>query len=257
MKPFVVVVSLALGALSFELPSVVERDGPTLVDRDIATVTSAVTQVDSGLKNLDTAVQGFSSDPADMNSAADALLRTLNTATMQIMQTSNITVEDALSLQSTVTSLQKDGETLINDLEAKKSAIQAAGLCGSVMKQTSDISTASQMLIAAVIAKLPESVQSVGNQLAAGVADTLNRPMQIFSSANCTQGASPTGPGPLTSPPRPAPTASIFANTTTTRTTTTRSSTAAGTVTPFTNAAVPVGAGPVGMAAGLLAALVL
>jgi len=257
MKALILSLTFVACAIGSQLPTLVSSDPPSVVERDIATVTSAVTQVDGSIRNLDQAIRSFNGDATQINSAAQSLVNTLNTATTQIQQSSNLTVEDALSLQSTVSSLQTDGSNLIADLEAKKSAIEAASMCNTIFQQTSSISTAAQNLITAVISKLPNSVQSVGNQLAAGVVATLQQPMMDFSASNCTNaGGSVTSVASLTVYTSTASPFTSFRN----LTTSTAFTTATGTSTPlqFTNAAVPKRAsGQVGAVAVALAALML
>jgi len=265
MKPFVFSLPLALGALAEPVPN------QDLASRDIAAVNSAFTRVDGGLRNLDVAVQAFTNDPTELNQATDELLGVITTATTEIQGSTNLTLQDASSLQTAVTSLIASGTAVVNDFEAKKPAIAAASLCGTVLDQATSISIASQLLVAAVIAKLPAEAQQIGTQVAAGVTEVLKRPTLAFAANNCTSSAGTSGTA-LTATVQSTRTVASFnpasatgfgnatAATGPSRTRAAPSNTGATGATPFQADAAPAPtaiSGPVGIVAVALAALML
>jgi len=263
MKLLVFIPPLALGVFAEPIP---ELD---LSGRDIAAVNSAFNRVDVGLKNLDSAVQAFTKDPTQLNQATDDLLGTITSVTTEIQAGSDLTLQDATSLQASVMGLVTSGTAVVNDFEAKKPAIAAASLCGTVLDQTTSISTASQLLVAAVIAKLPAEARQIGMQVAAGVTEVLQRPALAFAPSNCTAGVGTSGTV-LTATIQSTRTvasfnpasATAFGNATAatgpTRSRVVPSNT--GSATPFQADAAPAPtgmSGPVGLVAVALAALML
>ncbi len=237
---------------------------PTRVERDLPAISSAVGQVDTGIKNYDEAVKSFNGDPTQLNSAAQSLVNTLNSATTLVQQSSNLTVNDAATLQGSITNLGTDGSTLITDLDSKKPAIQAAGQCANVLQQTTDISNATNNLVNAVVAKLPESVQSVGSQVASAISQILQQPIGDFSAGNCTNSSgSSTSFSTITSLTTSTATGlngapTIFANATTTTSLVNPTTTGASPTAQFTGAAASMRvSGLIGALAVVVTAMML
>jgi hypothetical protein len=205
------VISLAFShAKATELPTKVRAEPPTLVLRDLATVTSVVAQVDAGIRNLDTAVKAFAGNPAGIADASTSLLSMIRSGTTTIQASTELSLQDALNLQSIVTGLQGNAQTLVTDLAAKKAAFQQASLCDVVRQQVNDISSGSGALISAVVSKVPQAAQAIAAQLASGFTDTLAQSQAAFAQGNCTNASGSGGSGSATG------------TTTTTVTTTTR-----------------------------------
>lgn len=175
------------------LPTTSKRSPPSVVERDVATITSVVATVDAGIKNLDTAVKGFSASNsgsvATLNSAAKSLVDSINAGTSSVQGTANISLQDALSLQTFVQSLGGDGSSLVNDLAAQKPQFEQAGLCAVVLQQAVQVSDASTGLINAIVSKVPASAQSIAASMAAGFTNTLAQSQATFANGNCTNAA--------------------------------------------------------------------
>jgi hypothetical protein len=189
---------LALAAGTFaKQPTPVRRDVPSLVERDVATISNVVMEVDMGIKNLDSAVQAFNRDPTPLQMASMNLQNTIKTGTKSIQATSEITLQDAIMLQTFVTSLQGDGQSLVTNLESKKADFEKAGLCDLVREQVSSVSSSGSALIDAVVSKVPESARTIASQLAGGFTATLAQSEGSFAAGNCTNAAG-TGTGTST-----------------------------------------------------------
>jgi len=215
--------ALALGASArLQPPSNVVRSPPSLVERDLATVTSVIADVDTGIKALDKEVNAFSGDNSALDKAAENLISIIKAGTSKISSGSDLSLSDALALQSVVTGLQGDADTLVSDLSSKKSAFEEAALCSTLRQQTTDISTASKALIAAVVSKVPEAAQEIAKELASGVTKSLDKSQAEFAEGSCVDksggggggggstsdgGSSPTsGAGETSGAPTGAPT---------------------------------------------------
>jgi hypothetical protein len=199
--------ALALGASArLQPPSNVVRSPPSLVERDLATVTSVIADVDTGIKALDKEVNAFSGDNSALDKAAENLISIIKAGTSKISSGSDLSLSDALALQSVVTGLQGDADTLVSDLSSKKSAFEEAALCSTLRQQTTDISTASKALIAAVVSKVPEAAQEIAKELASGVTKSLDKSQAEFAEGSCVDKSGGGGGGGSTSDGGSSPT---------------------------------------------------
>ncbi|KAI1871664.1 hypothetical protein JX265_005650 [Neoarthrinium moseri] len=180
--------SSILGGLALAGTSVADStlaSPPSKVQRDITAVSSAVAQVSAAMVTLDTSVKAFDTDATQVKSDSAALIETIKSAATTLDGSSDLSLTDAVSLQSSVSSLGTVGKSLISDLEAKKSQFEKAGLCSDVQSSFTDISTTSNSLIETIIGKLPEEAQSIAKGLVGDVQDTLQKGADAFSSSNC------------------------------------------------------------------------
>lgn len=175
---------------------VVDDEPPTLVRRDLATVTQVVEAVGQSLSALDQAVTSFSGDVAPLNSAAQALETVVTEGATTIQNTPEpLSQTDALALQAPIGALQTQGEQLVANLDAQKDAIQQAGLCGVVREQGAALTTNSQALIDAIVAKVPTELQSIATQLADGFVQVLQQNEANFAEGSCVDAAGSGGDG--------------------------------------------------------------
>lgn len=153
--------------------------------------------IQSDIQALDKAVQAYSGDKGPLVSAADKLVSDIKTGTGKISGGPDLTVGDAATLVPLVQGINKDGETLTNDLISKKDQVQTAKECSTVRGVATNLNSASQDLIKAIVAKTPESLQSVAQGLAGDLTKTLQKAQDAFSEANCKDasggGSTPSG----------------------------------------------------------------
>ncbi|KAK1979789.1 cell wall protein [Colletotrichum cereale] len=185
------VLTLAMGVFA-------EPPTKVVAERDLATIQNVITQVGNSLKELNTAVDGFSGDLTSLATAAGGFSNVLTQGTQQVMASSEITLNEALQLQQFVSGLQSDGNALTKNLEKKKPEFEKANLCGVISSQIGTVGDGAKKLIDAVVSKVPQSVQSVASQLAGGFSSTLASTQQTFGEGNCTNAnmaGNSTGPG--------------------------------------------------------------
>ncbi|KAH6652548.1 hydrophobic surface binding protein A-domain-containing protein [Truncatella angustata] len=166
---------------------------PTRVSRDVATVSSVAAQVSSAITKLDSSVKSFQGDASQVKSDAAALVETLGSGVTTIGASAALTLTDAISLQSIITSLQTAGQGLVDDLTAKKTQFEQSDLCTIVQSTISSISTSSKSLIDAVVAKVPEEAQTLAASLASGLQTTLDKGAAAFSPDQCGNSGVSTG----------------------------------------------------------------
>lgn len=178
----------------------------SLTERDLATVQQVISDVGSAITALNDAVTAFSGDASGLTDASNSLIQTITDGTAKVTATDALTLQDALSLQSTVGDLTTQGQTLTDNLNSKKSAIEAAGLCSTVRDQSSQLNTGSQNLINAIVSKVPTEAQAVAGQLASGLTDVLEQNSDNFEEGSCTDAAGGGGGGASATSPTSAPT---------------------------------------------------
>lgn len=172
-------------------------DAPTKVQRDLATVSNVVQAVAQSITALDNAVQNFqgSNDMQNLNNAASALENVITQGTSAIQGTAALSVNDAISLQGLVGSLETEGQRLVFNLANKKPQIQQANMCDSVRQQSDQLTSNSQNLINAVVGKVPTELQGVAGQFAQAFTDTLRQNSANFAPGNCSNANGQQGGG--------------------------------------------------------------
>ncbi|KAI1494075.1 hypothetical protein F5X96DRAFT_666146 [Biscogniauxia mediterranea] len=188
MKPsFILSASaLALGAFADPLAA----QGPTKVQRDVATVTSVIAELSSAITQLDSAVKAFAGDASTVQKDAAILLSSLKTGVSQLASaTGDLSLADALGLQDDVAALGSAGAALLQDLAAKRDAFAAAGLCAQTQAIVSSIGTTATSLVGGVIAALPQPLQDLARAQTAQLLDILTRGIAAFAPDSCQDGA--------------------------------------------------------------------
>lgn len=191
MKYSFTIAALAAGVYATNLPRVI-------LERDLATINGVIGDVSTKLTALNSAAQSFSGDAGALTSASTDLSNTIKTGTTTVQGTDALTLTDAVSLQSTVQGLQSNAQTLVDNLSSKKSAIEQAGLCDTVLQQSMGLSTDSKGLIDAVVGKVPQEAQSIAQNLVAGFTATLQQNQANFAQGNCTNASGGGGGGAST-----------------------------------------------------------
>ncbi|KAI0599273.1 hypothetical protein F4775DRAFT_133425 [Biscogniauxia sp. FL1348] len=177
--------ALALGAFADPLAA----QGPSKVQRDVATVTSVMAELSSAITQLDTSVKAFVGDASTVQKNAESLISSLKTGVSQIASAGDLSLTDALGLQDDVAALGSAGTALMQDLTAKKDAFAAAGLCTQTEAIVSTIGTTAKSLVGGVIDALPQSVQDLAQDQTGQLLDILTQGIAAFAPDSCQDGA--------------------------------------------------------------------
>ncbi|KAJ6784708.1 hypothetical protein PWT90_00451 [Aphanocladium album] len=177
-----------------------------LAVRDASTITSILSDVKKNLESLDSAVKGYTGDKSTVLKASNDLISTLKDGKTKVDASSELDLNDAVTLTGPVQDLTKTGETLASDLQAFKSTVEKEGECTLVRTQVNNVNDASQALIKAVISKVPQEAQQIASQLAAGLTKVLSETVDDFSEQNCKDSSS--GGGSPSSTDSPSATSS-------------------------------------------------
>ncbi|TQV92984.1 cell wall protein [Cordyceps javanica] len=229
-----------------------------VVPRDASTITSILSDVKKNLESLDSAVKSYSGDKSTLLKASNDLVSVLKDGKTKVDGSAELELNDAVTLTGPVQDLSKSADALVADLKNFRATVEKEGECVLVRTQVGNVNDASQALLKAVVAKVPQEAQQIASQLSAPLTKDLQDSVDAFSEENCKDsgngGGSPTGSTPSSSaagsssaaptgsastPATPAPQPS-------------KSSSAAGTVSASSSSG-PVSTGPPVVTAGAAA----
>ena len=188
MKFSIVTAALFAGANAF-VATPVERSPPTLVERDLATVTSVLADVKTGFNNLQQAAANFNGDPAPLKNEAASVISKVEAGTTAITNMTPLTVNECLSLVGPSNDLAKQGDALAQELESRLADVEKAKQCGTVRDFLDKGVTDATALIAALKAKSPTAVQSVVQTQGNKITKSLQDAQAAFTTDKCVDAA--------------------------------------------------------------------
>ena len=126
----------AASAAASALGSRVLESPPSLVERDAASISSAIASISSALATLQTDVEGFSGagDVDKINSDSKAVLDAINSGDSAAKSTDQLSQDDALALATPIQALGKQVNSTIDALIGKKDDFVSAGDGGNICK---------------------------------------------------------------------------------------------------------------------------
>jgi len=177
--------ALALGVSAW--PS---HDPPTLAKRDgFSVISSVLHAVETGINNLDAAINDFSGSDTAINSATNALVTLITDGTTSVEAAAALNSLDSISLVTEVMGLQDDASQLLSDLQVQVPAFEGASLCATASAEVSSVNSASLPLITAVLAKVNAMVAAQASAQATSLEETLQSAVAAVDSTNCVNGA--------------------------------------------------------------------
>lgn len=253
---------LALGATASatNTPTRVTVTKRVIMERDLATIQGVLASVSSSLSALNAAATASPIDIAALTTASNNLNDALTSGASTVQGTSDISVNDAITLQSSSADLQTTAQTLTDSLNAAKPQIQNAGACSAVREQVATINTNSQTLINAVVSKVPMEIQSVAAGIVSGFTATLQQNTGNYAEGSCVDAAGAGGGASSSSSASASETSSAATGATTPTASATTGGGATGTTpatsqTSFATAGAGAVAVPVGMGLAFAALL--
>ncbi|RYO86417.1 hypothetical protein DL766_007385 [Monosporascus sp. MC13-8B] len=165
----------------------VRRLDATRAKRDLATLTSVAAQIEAAIVSLDVSVKPFANDGDGVQviANADNLAKVIQEGTSKIKGISRISLADGLGVAGILTSLQVKGQTLLSDVEAKKTQFEETRLCRMAETRMQRINAISAELIDAVMLSLPSVARDVVREGTSGLSDILAQGAAFFSTDNC------------------------------------------------------------------------
>ncbi|TQV98952.1 hypothetical protein V2A60_007354 [Cordyceps javanica] len=188
MKFSIVATTLFAGANAF-VATPVERSPPSLVERDLPTVTSVLADVKAGFANLQAAAAAFNGDPGPLKAEAASVISKVESGTTAISNMTPLTVNECLSLVSPSNDLAKQGEALSKELQSRLADVQTAKECDTVRNFLGTGVTDAEALIAALKAKSPTAVQGVVQTQGNKITKPLKDAQAAFAGDKCVNAA--------------------------------------------------------------------
>jgi hypothetical protein len=172
------ILSFAFFGLTLALPA----------QQDVPTISNGLKAIEGLLKTFDDATKALTDSgdlakaTADLTTKAKAVEAAMKKATTDIKASpGDIAVAQALGVQTQASALGTLVKATIDDLIAKKPIIAKANQTGTVKANLASQKAASDDLVAAIVAQLPASIQSIAKTLSAGISKDLERGTQAFA----------------------------------------------------------------------------
>ncbi|KAL9110842.1 MAG: hypothetical protein Q9227_004642 [Pyrenula ochraceoflavens] len=163
-----------------------------LVERDAATVTSAIASIQSATQKLSTAVKGFNgaAQAPGVQSASEAVVNAIKSGTKAVQGSGPLSQTDALTLTEPVQNLGSLVQSTVNDVISKKSAFDSAGVGSVVLDQLKQQRDASKTFSDTVTSKVPQALQAVAANLASPINNSLNKGVNAYQGESSSGGGS-------------------------------------------------------------------
>ncbi|MCJ1440704.1 MAG: hypothetical protein MMC23_001190 [Stictis urceolatum] len=164
----------------------------SLVERDAAAVSSAISQISDATTKLDTAVKDFTGagQVSSLQSASTNLIKVLGSANSAVSSSSMLSQSDALSLPQPIQDLSKLVQTAAQDTISKKQTFVSAGVASVVYDQLTEIRDGAKKFSTTLISKVPNSLQNIAQNLAQPINDSLNKAVSAYSDVKDSSGSS-------------------------------------------------------------------
>ncbi|PWY93888.1 hypothetical protein BO94DRAFT_543178 [Aspergillus sclerotioniger CBS 115572] len=154
---------------------------PTVVERDASSITDVLSQIQTQVQSLDSAIKAYSGgDPSKVESASSSLVSEITSGVSTVNKASELSSTDALTITGPVQDVTKEVQTTISDLIAKKDNFVSAGAGGKVYSQLEEQYTASKNLADAITSKVPSSLSSIASSLASGITDAIQKGVDAY-----------------------------------------------------------------------------
>jgi hypothetical protein len=150
--------------------------------RDVAAFRTVIANINAQVLVVDAAVTAFTGgDGAAVQSASDQLVSIINAGVTTANAQPNLSFSETLSLTQPILDLTDDVNAVVDKLIAKEPAFISAGLADDVLLSLQQQKTASEALAAAITAKVPDLLKGIAADLAAGIAEALQRGIDAYS----------------------------------------------------------------------------
>ncbi|KAI3398870.1 hypothetical protein diail_8379 [Diaporthe ilicicola] len=160
--------------------------------RQADAIKSALAPVMSSLKDLDTAINGLTTDPqtaAPILSSSQAASKALSSAATQIQAADNLGLIGSLGLQQTGTDLATQVTTTVGDLTAKKPVLDQLGVTPIALQALQQQKADSGGLSDALLSKVPALARPIAGQSTDMISKALDDGIAKLSAGAATPAA--------------------------------------------------------------------
>lgn len=169
----VLTLGLALGTLAEPIPKHSKRDAQVFLD--------AFTSVNEQVTVLETAMTDFAGDATDVSAASAELIKRIEAGTTAVSAEPELTSTEALGLVGPIQDLTTDINASIDATIEQEPAFIEAGIEADILESLNAQKAGSGAFSEAVVDKVPEALKDTAAQLAAGIADAIQRGIDAYS----------------------------------------------------------------------------
>ncbi|KAL2867745.1 cell wall mannoprotein 1 family protein [Aspergillus lucknowensis] len=195
---------IALSALSLLAPGVLA--GPAKVERDIATIQGVLSDINSQVNALQTAIQATPLDPEAIVAQSDTLVQTIKDGAVTVNAQPVLTQLEALGLVAPTQQLADDTDATVQTLIGVKEDIVELGEGCTTLEALQAQYEAAQELAAAIVSKVPDALGDIANELAQSISTAIQNGIDAYQGT-CDGGEPTSTTEPPTSTPSPTRTA--------------------------------------------------
>lgn len=154
-----------------------------LEQRDIAAIKSVLTNINTQVNNLDSAITAKPLDAPTIVQKSDKLAQTIRDGTANVKGQEQLSSVDALGLVSPTQDLADDTETTVQDLIGIKGKVQELGKGCTSLKSLQELNSAAKGLSGAIVDKVPESVNSIAGNLSDKISGAIQKGVDAYQGA--------------------------------------------------------------------------
>jgi len=152
------------------------------------TVNQVLSDIGNALKSFDTTVKGYTGgDAKSIIDGASKIQSLTEGGAAKIASGSDLTLNDAVSITTTVQGLQNTLDSALADLEGIGSKLASAGQCGTITSSLTSQGAAAQKLQDAITSKAPAETktiaQQLGGKIGASIANTQSKFKEVCAGA--------------------------------------------------------------------------
>lgn len=175
MKPATLFSVFSL-ALTVTATPIVKRAG------DVQVFLGIISDIQDDTDALGDAIDAYTGgDGADVQAASDALVTTINDGVTAVNAQEELSLLDALSLSSPVTTLSDHVDATVDKVIAKKDLFVENCLGPAILEGLQEQLQASNDLATAITAKVPDSVKSIAAQLSSQISTSIQRGVDAYT----------------------------------------------------------------------------
>ncbi|KAL2829378.1 hydrophobic surface binding protein A-domain-containing protein [Aspergillus pseudoustus] len=169
--------SAVLSALALVAPGVLAS--PT--QRDLATIQGVITDIQSQVNSLQTAIEANPLDADAIVAQSDTLVSTINDGATTVDAQAALTQIEALGLVSPIQDLAADVDTTVQALVGRKDEIDALNEGCTTLESLQAQAAAAQKLADSLIAKVPEALKDISTELAATISNAIQKGVDAYA----------------------------------------------------------------------------
>ncbi|KAL6236506.1 hypothetical protein BDW75DRAFT_239161 [Aspergillus navahoensis] len=198
--------AIALTILPLLTPSLAGPSAINLTERDIATIKNVLTDIDTQVNALGTAITAKPLKADAILTQADKLSTTITSGTTTVNGQNKLSQLDALGLVSPTQKLADDTDTTIKSLIGIKSDVNSLGKGCVTLQSLQKLDTGAKGLSSAIVSKVPSALGDIAGNLADSISEHIQKGIDAYQGACDKKDVEESGE---TAAPAPAPAESV------------------------------------------------